>query len=51
VPGGLERLTGVDAFAHHVRRYQEIYDDLRFAIRSFIQNPFPGAPPENPSIR
>jgi hypothetical protein len=36
VPGGLERLTGVDAFAHHVQRYEEIYDDLHFAINRMI---------------
>jgi len=36
VPGGLERLTGVDAFARHVQSYQEIYDDLHFAISKMV---------------
>jgi predicted ester cyclase len=36
VPGGLERLTGADAFADHVRRYRQIYDDLRFAIDKMV---------------
>jgi SnoaL-like domain len=32
VPGGLQRLTGIDAFADHVRQYREMYDNLRFTI-------------------
>jgi len=32
VPGGLEQLTGVDAFADHVRQYREMYSDLCFTI-------------------
>ena len=36
VPGGLERLTGVDAFADHVRQYREMYNDLRFSIDRMV---------------
>ncbi len=36
VPGGLERLTGADAFADHVRKYGEIYNDLRFTIDKMV---------------
>jgi ketosteroid isomerase-like protein len=36
VPGGLERLTGAEAFADHVRQYRELYDNLRFAINTMI---------------
>ena len=36
VPGGLERLTGVDAFADHVKQYREMYDDLRFSIDRIV---------------
>jgi hypothetical protein len=36
VPGGLERLTGADAFADRVRRYRQIYDDLRLAIDKMV---------------
>ena len=33
VPGGLERLTGVDAFADHVTQYREMYNDLQLQHR------------------
>ena len=36
VPGGLERLIGGDAFADHVQRYREIYDDLHFTINRMV---------------
>ncbi len=36
VPGGLERLAGADAFADHVRKYGEIYNDLRFTIDKMV---------------
>lgn len=36
VPGGLERLAGADAFADHVQRYRNIYDDLSFAIDKMV---------------
>jgi len=36
VPGGLERLTGADAFADHVRQYREMYNDLRFTIDKMV---------------
>ena len=36
VPGGLERLTGTDAFADHVQRYREIYDDRHFTIDTMV---------------
>lgn len=36
VPGGLERLTGADAFAEHVKQYTEIYNDLRFVIDQMV---------------
>jgi SnoaL-like domain len=36
VPGGLERLTGADAFADHMKQYLEIYNDLRFTIDEMI---------------
>ncbi len=36
VPGGLERLTGADAFADHVQGYTKIYDDLHFTIDKLI---------------
>lgn len=38
VPGGLERLTGVEAFVEHVQSYQRLYDDLHFTIVSMITN-------------
>ena len=36
VPGGLERLTGADAFADHMKQYREIYDDLSFTIDKMV---------------
>jgi hypothetical protein len=36
VPDGLERLTGADAFADHMRQYREIYNDLRFTIDQMV---------------
>jgi ketosteroid isomerase-like protein len=36
VPGGLRRLSGLAAFAAHIRQYQEIYDGLRFAVEKTV---------------
>jgi SnoaL-like domain len=38
VPGGLERLVGAQAFADHVRRYREMYNDLRFTIDKMVDD-------------
>jgi ketosteroid isomerase-like protein len=36
VPGGLERLSGVDALADHIGQYQQKYDGLRFTVDRMV---------------
>ena len=36
LPGGLERLSGAEAFAEHIRQYQALYDGLRFTVRRMV---------------
>jgi predicted ester cyclase len=38
VPNGLERLTGVDAFAKHLGMYTDEYDDLQFTVERMLDD-------------